>query len=977
MRIRIALIICSVIGSVSLVRANEMEQAFEQVKQSFELRQKSAQNDLKQYLQDYPYTTYESDVQCMIGVLQTERGKYKNAVKTFQRVEIKHLTREQQPMFLFYRGYAFLQQGDTKKAASCFKTLRESNNPYSAQGGYYYAYCWYKEGNYERALPEFLALEHTPQYKNIVPYYIVQIYYAQHNYDEVYDRIRYLLEHNPENPNNAELHRMLGEIYYAKGSYEVAVTNFKEYEHLKAGDKNHHMLRENLYMIGLSQYRLEQYQDAISYFKRIKQQQDTLSESTCLHLGHAYVRIGDKEKAKLSYAAAMRFGMTPSVREEAMYNYALATYESGTALGESIKAFEDFLAAYPATQHAEQVYELMADMYMSSKNYIAAYESIGKISSPSPKLQETSQYLRYQIGADKFAQKKMAECCQWMRDVIAKSTAASEYKTEAYFYCAEAEYQLQDYAACLKDLKAFAAQPNANQSKNQTASLYLAGYTQLALKHYDEAVKELSQFAIVADKKQPSYNDALNRIGDCHFNKRNFAQAVEAYDKVIANGKFGVDYALFQSGYAYGLMHRYDDKIAAMSQLSTKYTKSDYADDALYELARVLVQVNRNEEAIDRYSNLLTTYPSSPLAPKAALERAMIYRNIGQNTAAIDAFKQTIELFPGSQEAYAALESMEQVYVEDNNVTSYLDYTRQLGKMNMTISDSEDSLTYAAAELQYAMGNYSAAAAGLGTYISQFCSGGRYCASALYYAADANYRLKQYNEAKTLYSQLSEIQGNPYREDTYTRLAELCYEAKEYGPARDAFRQLYDLGGQDKARTTALLGILRCSYYLQDTATLIDAATSLIETDKMSEDIVEEARYNRGKVYFAQQYYVKAIEDLTSISQNVKIQTGAEAKYLIAESYYRLGELDMAEAEIMSFSGMKTPHQYWLARSFILLADINVDKGEAFQAKQYLLALQQNYKGEGDEIATLIEERLNALNEQEQPEIIEEEEETL
>ncbi len=71
---------------------------------------------------------------------------------------------------------------------------------------------------------------------------------------------------------------------------------------------------------------------------------------------------------------------------------------------------------------------------------------------------------------------------------------------------------------------------------------------------------------------------------------------------------------------------------------------------------------------------------------------------------------------------------------------------------------------------------------------------------------------------------------------------------------------------------------------------------------------------------------------------------------------------------------MKTQHQYWLAKSLILLSEINLNRGEIFQAKQYLLTLQQNYKGTGD-IQTLVEQKLLTIEELEQPKIEEEEEE--
>ena len=89
----------------------------------------------------------------------------------------------------------------------------------------------------------------------------------------------------------------------------------------------------------------------------VQLEEDSISESTCLHLGHSYLRLDDIEKAKLAYANAIRYNINPKVREEAMYNYVQVTYLQNSALGESITAFQDFIRAYPASKYISQIYK--------------------------------------------------------------------------------------------------------------------------------------------------------------------------------------------------------------------------------------------------------------------------------------------------------------------------------------------------------------------------------------------------------------------------------------------------------------------------------------------------------------------------------------------------------------------------------------------------------------------------------------------
>ena len=50
-----------------------------------------------------------------------------------------------------------------------------------------------------------------------------------------------------------------------------------------------------------------------------------------------------------------------------------------------------------------------------------------------------------------------------------------------------------------------------------------------------------------------------------------------------------------------------------------------------------------------------------------------------------------------------------------------------------------------------------------------------------------------------------------------------------------------------------------------------------------------------------------------------------------------------------------------------MLSDINRERGELFQARQYLLVLQQNYTLTGDDIPVLTAKRLAQLDELEKP----------
>ena len=949
-----------------MAQTTEMETRYRALAERFPGRDKQLQNDLKAYLQAFPYTTFADEVTLMQGILQIEKGHYKQSLKYLEQTEYHALTKDHQADYSFYRGYAYLMLQEYQRASVYFSQLGKGDSRYTVRGTYYYAYCMYKLEKYDKALPALKKLEDMPEYSKTVPYYITQIEYAQGNYEEVASRAETLLREHPESLNNSELHRILGEIAYQKKDFAGAAEHLREYlQGAKA--QGEEPVRNDLFMLGSAHYALGNYEEAIASLKQVKQQPDTISEAACLTMGNAYVQLKQHEQAKLSYQAAAGYKLTPAITEEAAYNYTLCTYQSSSALGESVRAFNDFLHQFPDSKYEERIYRMLSDALMQSKNYAAAIATLDSISNPSPKMKQTKQYLRYQLGADNFLQGKMQQSADWMSEVVSHASEADTYTTEAYYVRAEAEYRLRRYSECEKDLNTFFARSDARQSQNYVIARYLQGYCYFSQGQYDKARNAFSTYIDDALVTEPTYADALNRIGDCYFNAREFSSAITYYTQVSKLQASGADYALFQRGYALGLQHKYGEKISVLGELVKRYPRSDYADDGLYETARAQLQQNDGRGAIGSYDQLLENYPHSTLARKASLERAMIYRDLKENDQAIAAYRRTIEKYPATEEAYTALDALQALYVEAGRVDEYLAYTKNLAKINMNVTTQEDSLLYASAEMQYMQAAYQKATVSLSNYITQYCAGGRYCTTARYYLADSYYRLGKSSEALAQYIILAESAANPYQEEAATRVAEICFDKGDYAASMEAFYRMHALSSSRENTNTARLGILRCAQRLGRHQATIDIAEQILSDTPVSDETRAEALYGRAKAYIAKGQWAQAQPDLQTLATEVRTAQGAEAKYLLAQSYYETKDLETAEAQVMEFTRMNTQQQYWLARALILLSDINRSRGEFFQARQYLLVLRQNYTTPGDDIPALIQSRIAELDKIEQP----------
>ena len=932
---------------------------------AYELRQKDADVLLKNHLLVHPYTPFFDAVNDMLGLLESEKKNYTQALVYFNQVDENHMGEHETVEFLFAKGYACLQTKNYVLALSIFKNLKEMDTRYNLSSTYYYAYSQYCLGNYKDALPDFLKLENNPAYKSIVPYYIVQIYYAQKDYDQLNDRAEKILKENPDNKNNAEIYRIAGEIAYRKHNYTKAIEYLKSYEKLFP-----QVLRNDMYLLGLSYFQTKDYANAVQYLSKATTEKDEMTENAYLHLGNSYIKLKDYTNARLAYEAALRTSFNKTVREEAMFNYALTSYESTSAFGESISAFEQFLAEFPDSKYTDEAYDYLSSVYMTTKNYDAAYQSVLKIKSPNGKLLETKQYLLYQLGTEAFAQNSMDKAIEYF-SLSLRSSTTGKYSAECLYWRAESYYRTDKPDLAIRDLKAFFNNSSSKSSANRVTANYSLAYAYFAKKSYPESLNWFLKYTEAETNPGAiTLPDALNRIGDCYFYARNLTKAQAYYSKAVAASPNTADYAMFQAAYVAGLQKNYTGKIAKLESLISQYPKSEYTDDAMYEMGRAYLMMNDNDKAIATYQRLLDAQPTSDMARKAALEIGMVYYNEKQNDRAISAYKNVIAKYPGTDEANTALESMQTVYIDANDVSTYLAYTKSLGHVVKSGNvNLEDSISYLAAEKQYMNASYDKAIVGMQGYLNSFCPGGKYCTVAQYYLADSYDRIDDKTNALKAYQALLKIEGNEYIEEAVIRCAGIAYDQKDYNTALSYFKQLQTVAQSTENKNVARLGILRCSYFLNDYQTTVNIVTEIMADSHSDNELKSEALYNRAKAYLALKQEAEAAADLKALAVETRTANGAEAKYLLADLYYRQGKMSESEAEVMDFAKKNTPHQFWLARSFVLLSDVYIKQNNDFQAKQYLLSLQKNYKP-ADEIQTMITDRLTAISEREKNTII-------
>ena len=910
---------------------------------------------LKDYLNQYPETNHKDQLYLMIGSVHFQSKEYSLALFWLKQCNIDNLPVDEQEDYSYITAVSSMETGDYDEAYRLFGLLKKYDSKYKNAATYYLGYIAYTNKEYNEALSLFNQLKGNTEYQPEVSYYITQINFVQGKYSQTISDGLKLLNSHPNNERNNELYRIIGISYYEERDYHSASQYLKRYSESVAEPE-----RNDMYLLGLSYYYQKQYTQAIPAFGHCISREDILSQNANLLLGQSYLKTGNQNKALMSFSIAANYDFDPQVKEAATYNYAMLLHKTSTsAFGESVTVLENFLNTYPHSTYADQVNDCLVEVYLTTKNYDVALKSIDKIKNPGRKILDAKQKIYYHLGTVYFTNTQYESAIDYFTKALNMGNHAPVEKAGSAYWRGESYYRLGKYDLAINDYQTFRSSGIQSGILNNLVN-YNLGYCYFNKEQYNLASDLFSRYINVeSDKTRISLADAYARLGDCYFHGRNFTAAENAYSQSVALQPSMGDYANFQKGFVMGLQKDYKGKITQMDFVIKNYPDSRLLPDALYEKGRSYVMLDNSKSAIETYNILCDKYPDSRMARKAALQIGLLYFNSNDPQKASVAYKNVINKYPGSEEAKVAIQDLKSVYVDLGDIAGYAQYIGTLQGVAKFEPSEQDSLTFLSAEKLFAKGDASQAQSALKKYLQSFPNGA-FQTKTHYYLGNSYYEQNNTQAAKEEFRKVLEVGNSEYAEESLIHLSQIQYKENDYSGAMISYERLSNTAETNAGITTGLLGIIRCGTHLNKYADVLNASNKLLNINNLAPEIQAEAKYGQAKAYIALNEAGKALPDLQELAKDTRTTFGAEAKYLLAQYYFDHKQTDKAEAEVLDYIKIGTPHSYWLARGFILLSDVYVSKNDKIQARQYLESLQQNYK-QNDDIQGMINERLAKL----------------
>lgn len=866
----------------------------------------------------------------------------RGAIPLYESAGIANLTNDEIADSKFELAYCYFNNSQFDKAAPLFASIKElKNGKYYMAGNYYYGLLSYNDNKYREALNSFNIVKGAKEYRTIVPYYIAEIYYFMGDRKKALAQVDTILKAPEKSFYDNEVHLLAAQSLFEDQHYAEAKPYFEYYyEH---ADK---IRKEDVYEMAYTYYKLNEWPNAIDKFKMLNEAQDSLGQTAMYLLGDCYLRTGDKSSARNAFDICSEMSFNKGQQEASMILYSRLSYEMGYN-DDALRSLNALLDTYPKTRYKDEANTIISDLLIKTNDYEGALKHLDEVSVKDNEYHSVYQKAAFGYAVQYYRSGDLTEADKYFSQTL-QHPGNTAYESGAYFWKGEIAYKTHRYNDVITSSQQFVNRKSNARAVARVSPLatlqhaYInMGYAAMEMQNFGAAQNYFADAQETGDQDNYSAAIAALREADAVFLQKNYAKAITLYDKIINANGADPDYARYQKGILLGLQGKDADKIALLQTLVKSTPPSQYANNARYEIAITYMDDDKWPQALSYLRALTDTITDKSFAPSAWMKTGFVYQQTKEPAKAIEAYKHVVIDYPASGERMAALDALRSLYIESNQPAAY---TKMLRDNNLPSADSSsiDSTYYAAAEGQFAAGKWESATQAFTNYLQQYPNG-IFAVKAHYYRAEGNFQLKKYKEAHQDYVLVMQGPSNDFTENSARRAAAIAYEQKDYAAAYNDYLKLKNNTAGNKA-ALAYKGLIRSGFYSGKYAEASAYADSLLAMPGLSAEDSSDAMYFKAK---SLQQFDKKEEALVlyeQLSRNKNNDAAAEARYRIAEIYLQQNKLTESENAANEAIKLAGGNDYWIIKSFMLLADISIKQKDYFNAKATLQSIVKRAK---------------------------------
>jgi TolA-binding protein len=758
-------------------------------------------------------------------------------------------------------GDAFAEGHDMSAAMQQYRLFVDTygNSERAAQAQFMLAECYFAIEDYTAALTEY---EHVAGRKGRDEYLEASVllrrgecHYNLGRFEKAIETYSRLIDKHEDTFLLAESLYEVGLSYIVQGNWLKLEAAYRRLLESRPGYKN---LPQVKFALGLFAYHNQRYEEAIDHFEEIE------SDRGRYYLGRCLEDTGQYILAIQRYKQVLRRYPDSPLADDAAFSVAEAFYRSGQN-DVSVRSFRSFIEQYPDSPFLPNARYKMACVTYREGRYDESIRQLQEI------------------------------CKSFAGDVVC--AYASYLIGDCYMNLGMPANAIFAYTQVLREFA---------ESRVASAALHKIVYAYALENNYAQAIVMSEEFT---DRfpGDPLLARVMVLKGFCQMSLGEHDAAVQAFQNVLDKhvNTDVAERALFLSTLAYHEQGQLDRLITNYRHIASRLlpTPSHWRARTYYYLGEAYYAQDLNREAEGMYRLVLTGYPRSNVAAAALQGLVASLSKLGENEKALEEQEKFLLALANadSDEGGNAL-AVGAIYFNQHQYEEALREFQDFLDKNPDDAEAAPAMA-SMGDCYYRLQYYDQAISTWGNLLAAFPDEPE-AEEALYRIADTQFGLGRFGEARATYHRLrSQYPGGPRSADAAFGVANCAYNLNQDEIAIAAFNEFMESFPDDPRVEDAELGI-QSAYYR--------SGKDMAEYLKTRPDspLAADVYWTKGQQAFADEEYVVAVEAFEKVTLDYPgSESGPGALFYMAESYYRMEELEQALAGYQNFITTHPEHE--------------------------------------------------------------------
>jgi tetratricopeptide (TPR) repeat protein len=564
------------------------------------------------------------------------------------------------------------------------------------------------------------------------------------------------------------------------------------------------------------------------------------------------------------------------LKARSYYYEAFCAIRLGQSNGEELMNY--FFEQFPTSTKRSSAFLEVGDYYFNNQRYAYALKWFSKVKGTNLTQYDKEEF-SFKKGYSLFAVGSYADSKRYFSELL----DSPKFGSQAKYYYGYMAYQDDNYVEADKYLNQVADQAGYDEE----VDYYLVNI-RFKTGKFQEVID--TGLPLLEESNGIQRSELSKIIGESYFNLNEFDRAIpylEGYEG--KKGKWNnTDYYLL--GYAYYQQENYPEAILWFSKIIDG--NNAVSQNAYYHLAECYLKDGRKQEALNAFKNAQEMDFSPEIKKDAWVNYAKLGYEIGnpyQSPASV--IEDYLNSYPESEQEEEMRDLLVSAYLNSNDYQGAIDYLER--------SDRQKDETYQKVAFLYGIlifkeGKYSDASAKF-DLSAEIQIDPAYHARAVFWKAESQYRLDNYEVALETYKKFRDLPGSRETDEYDYYLYQIAYaffQLGDYNQAGGHFDEFIEQGGREELIIDSYLRLGDSYFALSNYYKAVPAYQKVIEANEKDLD------YAQLQIAFCQGFMGQNDDKVSSLLEftrvNLKSPLRDDAFYELGNTYVKMDQTDKA-----------------------------------------------------------------------------------